>query len=250
MSPQPPNHPTLERVRVVLCAPSHPGNIGAAMRAMLTMGVRHLTLVNPQRFPHPDADALAAGALQLLAPIQVVGSIDEAVTRATLAIGYSSRPREFAGTVLSVRDAAAEAVRYAATGEVALLFGNEMSGLSNAELARCQVIATVPTNPAFASLNLAAAVQVAVYELRLAAVGDDVWAAPRFAPATQDEIDRFFAHAESVLIALNFLRPAHPKRLMQRLRRLFARARLEKEEVNILRGVLARVEERMSAPPD
>ena len=143
-----------------------------------------------------------------------------------------------------------EAMRYAATGEVALLFGNEMSGLSNAELARCQVIATVPTNPDFASLNLAAAVQIAVYELRRAASGDDVWAAPRFTPATQDEIDRFFAHAESVLIALNFLRPAHPKRLMPRLRRLFARARLEKEEVNILRGVLARVEERIASARD
>jgi tRNA/rRNA methyltransferase len=239
-----PSHAALQRMRVVLCAPSHPGNIGASARAMLTMGLERLTLVNPLRYPHPEADALAAGAMALMPPIQCVASLDEAIGDAALAIGFSSRPREFAGTVLSARDMATEAVRYAATGDVALVFGNEMSGLSNAELARCQIVATIPTNPDFASLNLAAAVQIAVYELRLAVQGGAVWSAPTFEPATQDEIERFFAHGERVLIALNFLRPAHPKRLMPRLRRLFGRARLEKEEVNILRGVLARVEER------
>jgi tRNA/rRNA methyltransferase len=244
MTPLSSNGPAFERIRIVLCAPSHPGNIGATVRAMLTMGLRHLTLVRPQRFPDPEADALAAGAMAFIAPIRVVTSLDDAITSATLAIGFSSRRREFAGAVLSVRDAAAEAMRYAAGGNVALLFGNEMSGLSNAELARCQVVATIPTNPEFSSLNLAAAVQIAVYELRVAAQGGSVWEAPRFEAATQDEIERFFAHAERVLIGLNFLRPAHPKRLIPRLRRLFARSRLEKEEVNILRGVLARIEER------
>ena len=130
-------------------------------------------------------------------------------------------------------------------GDVALVFGNEMSGLSNAELARCQIVATIPSNPDFASLNLAAAVQVAAYELRVAACGDAVWSAPAFEPATQDEIAQLFAHGERALIALNFLRPAQPKRLLPRLRRLFARARLEKEEVNILRGIVARIEERL-----
>jgi tRNA/rRNA methyltransferase len=144
-----------------------------------------------------------------------------------------------------VRTAAAEALRYAQAGEVALVFGHEMSGLSNDELARCQIVATIPTDANFASLNLAAAVQVAAYELRLAAFGDTVWSAPAFEPATQDEIAQLFAHGERALIALAFLRPAHPKRLMPRLRRLFARARLEKEEVNILRGILARIEERL-----
>jgi tRNA/rRNA methyltransferase len=134
---------------------------------------------------------------------------------------------------------------YAARGEVALVFGSEMSGLSNAELARCQLVATIPSDPAFSSLNLAAAVQVAAYELRVASGAGQVWRAPAFEPATQDEIARLFEHGERTLVALDFLRPAHPKRLLPRLRRLFARARLEKEEVNILRGILARIDERL-----
>jgi tRNA/rRNA methyltransferase len=120
-----------------------------------------------------------------------------------------------------------------------------MSGLSNAELARCQLVATIPSDPAFSSLNLAAAVQVAAYELRIAAGGGEVWRAPAFEPASQDEIARLFEHGERTLISLDFLRPAQPKRLLPRLRRLFARARLEKEEVNILRGILARIDERL-----
>ena len=149
------------------------------------------------------------------------------------------------GTACSVRDAAAEALRYAAAGDVALVFGNEMSGLSNTELARCQIVATIPSTPEFASLNLAAAVQIAAYEIHVAACGDTVWRAPAFEPATQDEIAQLFAHGERALIAIDFLRPAQPKRLLPRLRRLFARARLEKEEVNILRGIVARIEERL-----
>ena len=129
--------------------------------------------------------------------------------------------------------------------EGALVFGSEMSGLSNAELAACQIVATIPSTQDFASLNLAAAVQIACYELYVAAHGGEVWSAPAFEPATADEIARLFAHGERVLVSLNFLRPAHPKRLLPRLRRLFARARLEKEEVNILRGIIARIEERL-----
>ena len=235
----------LDRIRIVLCAPSHPGNIGATARAMQAMGLSRLVLVNPQRFPDAEADALASGATAVLRAAEVVSTLDAALTGAILAIGFSARPREFAGAVLSVRAAAVEALRYAQVGAVALVFGHEMSGLSNDELARCQIVATIPTAPNFASLNLAAAVQVAAYELRLAAHGDAVWQAPTFEPATQDEIAQLFAHGERALIALAFLRPAHPKRLLPRLRRLFARARLEKDEVNILRGILARIEERL-----
>ena len=235
----------LDRIRIVLCAPSHPGNVGATARAMQTMGLSRLTLVNPQRFPDPEADALASGATAVLRSAKVVTTLDSALSGAVLAIGFSARPREFAGAVLPVRSAAAEALRYAQAGEVALVFGHEMSGLSNAELARCQIVATIPTDADFASLNLAAAVQVAAYELRVAAFDGTVWQAPTFEPATQDEIAQLFEHGERALIALAFLRPAHPKRLLPRLRRLFARARLEKEEVNILRGILARIEERL-----
>jgi tRNA/rRNA methyltransferase len=235
----------LDRIRIVLCAPSHPGNVGATARAMQTMGLSRLVLVNPQRFPNAEADALASGATEVLRTAEVVTTLDAALSGAVLAIGFSARPREFAGAVLPVRAAAAEALRYAQAGEVALVFGHEMSGLSNEELARCQTVATIPTDANFASLNLAAAVQVAAYELRLAAFDGTVWQAPTFEPATQDEIAQLFAHGERALIALAFLRPAHPKRLLPRLRRLFARARLEKEEVNILRGILARIEERV-----
>ncbi|HEY7944968.1 MAG: RNA methyltransferase [Burkholderiales bacterium] len=235
----------LARIRIVLCAPSHPGNIGAAARAMRTMGLSRLTLVAPQRFPDPEADALASGANSILRAARIVSTLDAALAGAALAIGFSARPREFAGGALPVRAAAHEALRYAERGDVALVFGGEMSGLSNAELARCQLVATIPSVPEFASLNLAAAVQVAAYELCVAAAGGGVWRAPAFEPASQDEIARLFEHGERTLIALDFLRPAHPKRLLPRLRRLFSRARLEKEEVNILRGILARIDERL-----
>jgi len=212
---------------------------------MRAMALSRLVLIAPQRFPHPEADALASGATAVLDTAQVVTTLDAAIAGAVLAIGFSARPREFAGAVLPVRAAAAEALRYAAAGDVALVFGSEMSGLSNAELALCQIVATIPSDPEFASLNLAAAVQIAAYELHVAAGGGLVWSAPVFEPATQDEIAQLFAHGERALIALNFLRPAQPKRLLPRLRRLFARARLEKEEVNILRGIVARIEERL-----
>ena len=229
---------------MVLCATSHPGNIGASARAMRAMGLSRLVLVNPRTFPHPDADARAADATALLHEAIVVGSLDAALAGTTLAIGYSARPREFAGTVRSVRDAAADAIRHAAGGgEVALVFGGEMSGLSNAELARCPIVATIPGEPGRASLNLAAAVQVAVYELFVAAHGERVWRAPAFEPARLDEIEALLTHAERTLIAMRLLNPHQPKRLLPRLRRLFARARLEKAEVDILRGILARIDQ-------
>jgi tRNA/rRNA methyltransferase len=231
----------LDRIRVVLCATSHPGNIGAAARAMRAMGLSRLVLVAPQRFPDPDADARAAGAIALLRAAKVVPTLDAALAGATLAIGFSARPREFAGIALPVRAAAREALRYAA--EVAVVFGSEMSGLSNDDLARCQIVATIPGEPGQASLNLAAAVQVAAYELFVAVHGEAVWTAPAFAPATLDEVEELFAHAERTLIAMRFLNLRQPKRLLPRLRRLFARARLEKEEVNILRGILARIDQ-------
>jgi tRNA/rRNA methyltransferase len=239
----------LERIRIVLCATSHPGNIGAAARAMHAMGLSRLVLVAPRQFPHPDAEARAAGAVALLHAATVVPTLDAALAGVTLAIGFSARPREFAGAAQSARIAACEAVARAASAEVALVFGAEMSGLSNDELARCQIVATIPGEPAHASLNLAAAVQVAAYELFVAARGDVVWAAPSFEPATLDEIEELFACAQRTLIAMRFLDPRQPKRLLPRLRRLFARTRLEKEEVNILRGILARIDQLVRRHP-
>jgi tRNA/rRNA methyltransferase len=239
----------LDRIRIVLVATSHPGNIGAAARAMLTMGITRLVLVDPRHFPDPAAAAMASGATPVLDAARVVASLDEALAGCVVTVGLSARPREFAGRVLTVRAAAREAVAGAARGDVGLVFGTEMSGLSNRDLARCGIVATVPTNPDYASLNLAAAVQVAAYELRVAAAGDEVWRAPRFAPATHDEIEALFAHSERTLATMRFLDPARPKRLLPRLRRLFARAGLEKEEVNILRGILARVDALIAGRP-
>ena len=233
----------LAAVRVVLVAPSHPGNIGATARAMLTMGLARLVLVAPRRFPDAEAVALASGATAVLDTTRVVSTLDDALRGAVSAIGFSARPREFAGRVLAVREAAAQAIADAAIGDVALVFGTEMSGLSNDELARCSVVAAIPANPGYASLNLAAAVQVAAYELRVAALGGEVWRAQRFAPATADEIEALYAHGTRTLAAMRFLDPRMPKRLLPRLRRLFARAALEKEEVNILRGILARIDQ-------
>lgn len=242
--------PNPERIRIVLVATSHPGNIGASARAMCTMGLSRLVLVAPRHFPHAEATALASGATGVLDHAQVVRSLAHALSGCTYTVGFSARPREFAGRVLPVRTAAAEALAHTAAGEVALVFGTEMSGLSNEELGRCTTVATIPANPRYASLNLAASVQVAAYELRVAAAGDAVWQAPRFAPATADEIEALYAHATRTLIGLQFLDPRRPKRLLPRLRRLFARSGLEKEEVNILRGILARIDTLMTAHAD
>ena len=236
---------------MILCRPSHPGNIGACARAMSTMGLSRLALVAPQTFPHPDAVARAAGAGALLDAATIVATLEAALSGATLAIGFTARPREFAGATRSVREAATEALHHCERGEVALVFGGEMSGLSNAELARCQIAATIPGSPGHASLNLAAAVQVAAYEIFVAAQGGEVWKAPRFQPAKLEEVEALYAHAERTLVAMRFLNPRQPRRLMPRLRRLFARTRLEKAEVDILRGILARIDQLLArrAPP-
>ena len=229
-------------MRIVLVRTSLAANIGAAARAMLTMGLRRLVLVAPFRFPHADATALAAGASEVLERAHVVPTLDDALSGVSLSIGLSARPRRFAGRVLPLRTSAAEAVGAASGAEVALVFGTEMSGLTNDELARCSIVATIAANPRYSSLNLAAAVQLVAWELRMAAAGGDVWSAPRFAPATHDDLQSLYAHATRTLTALAFFDPQRPRRLLPRLRRLFARAHLEREEVNILRGILARID--------
>jgi tRNA/rRNA methyltransferase len=242
-TPANPEVARLDRVRIVLVATSHPGNIGAAARAMHTMGLTRLVLVAPRRFPDPEAVALASGATSVLDAATVVPSLAEALAGCALTVGLSARPREFAGRVLPVRDAALAAAGVADPEPIAFVFGTEMSGLSNDELARCHLAATIPTNPGYASLNVAAAVQVVAYELRVAVGAGGIWTAPRFTAATFEEIEALFAHATRTLTAMRFLDPRHPKRLLPRLRRLFNRAGLEREEVNILRGILARADD-------
>lgn len=208
---------------------------------MKTMGFARLVLVGPKLFPDPLAEAMASGAGDVLANALVVDSLNEALRGVTLALALTARRRDLATAPVWARDGAAELATVAARGEVALVFGNETSGLSNEELALCGRWATIPANPAYSSLNLAAAVQIVCYELRL--VLDAVPSAPTFTAAgtsaTHDEIEGLMAHLENAAVASGFLDPDNPRRLMLRLRRLFARAVLEKEEVNILRGLLA-----------
>ncbi|HEX5538345.1 MAG TPA: RNA methyltransferase [Methylophilaceae bacterium] len=234
-------HDLLTKFRIVLCQTSHPGNIGAAARAMKTMGLSELYLVQPKNFPHAEARALAVGAAPMLEQAQVCATLQQALTGCAFAIGLSARKRQLSHQLLSVRAAAAEAANIASTGQtVALVFGNEMNGLSNEELDLCQMLAMIPTDADFSSLNLAAAVQVMCYELRQVVFGDAQFdEANNAVPlASNEDVERLYKHLEETLVQIGFLNAAEPGRLMQRLRRLYARARLEKEEVNILRGIL------------
>lgn len=234
----------LENIRVVLSHPSHPGNVGAAARAMKTMGLKRLYLVNPKRFPDPEASARSSGALDVLENATICTSLGEALTGTVLAAALTSRRRDLSLPPLEPRVAAPQLLAEAAQGEVALVFGAETNGLTNEELDHCQMRVMIPANPEYASLNLAAAVQVLAYELRTAALSGVVQPEEQANWAGLDEIEGFFGHIERVMVASGFLDPASPKRLMHRLRRLFARTRLEREEVNILRGILTSVDPR------
>ena len=235
----------LERVRVVLCETSHPGNIGAAARAMKTMGLSRLVLVNPKHFPHADADAFASGALDVLRAAVIRDSLEEALAGTVLAVASTSRHRDLTHDVVDCREACQRLAADASHGEVALVFGPERTGLTVRDVNKCQLIAAIPANPDYASLNLAQAVQVFGYELRMSAGGMAPPVPQSSEPATHDEVEGFYRHLEEVFHASGFLDPQEPKRLMQRMRRLFARSRLEKEEVNILRGFLRAFRDRM-----
>ena len=228
----------IENIRVVLSHTTHPGNIGAAARAMKTMGLRHLYLINPRLFPDPQADAMAAGADDLLRDAVVCGSIDEALQGVAFTVAMTARLRDISIEVKSPREVMPLLLQRAAAQPVALLFGTEMSGLTNEEMGRAQVLANIPANPDFSSLNLAAAVQVMSYELSVAAQGA-VPPTPEIRSATHEQVEGYFAHLEKTLFEIGFFTTQNTARLMQRLRRLYARARLEPEEINILRGILS-----------
>jgi len=233
------NLDVLGNFRIILCQTSHPGNIGSAARAMKTMGLTQLYLVQPDKFPDAHATALATGAADLLENAVVTTTLAEALNGCAFAIGLSARKRNLSHELVDVRSAAATAIEIATTQPVALVFGTEMSGLSNAELDFCQMLAMIPANPDYSSLNLAAAVQIICYELRMAALQDTpLSTGPSTELATNDSVEGFYAHLESTLLHIGYLNPAAPKKLMERIRRIYARARLEKEEVNLLRGVL------------
>lgn len=230
----------LPRIRVVLMETTHPGNIGGAARAMKTMGLTDLRLVNPARFPDDEALARASGADDVLAAARVVDSLQAAVAGCVRVIGTSARLRRLAWPELDPRACGETLVAGAAAGPVALVFGRERTGLTNAELDRCTDVVTIPANPGYSSLNLAAAVQVLSYEIRMAALGEHVRevATAESPPATHEELERLYSHLEAALDARDFLARHNPAHLMRRFRRLFGRAHLDRNEVQILRGML------------
>jgi tRNA/rRNA methyltransferase len=223
-------------IRIVLCRPSHPGNIGAAARAMKTMGLADLRLVAPERFPAPEAQWMATNAIDVLQAATVHSSLDDSIRDCVAAFALSARPREWSPQVLDVRSAAARAMEL--EGEVAFVFGNETAGLTNEELFACQFLVHIPANPEFSSLNLAQAVQVVAYELRMAA-GAAIPGHRTQPLATVEDLEGMYAHLEDAATRSGFHVPGSGTRLPERVRRLFSRVpALEREEVNIVRGLL------------
>ena len=230
-------------IRIVLVGTTHPGNIGAVARAMKNMGLTDLALVNPKKFPHAKATARASGAVDVLQDATVVDSLQDAILDCIFVAGASARPRSLSWPTMEPRDCAAKLVQHSTDGVVAAVFGPEKSGLSNSDLDYCDTLLTIPTDPDFSSLNLAMAVQVFTYELRLAGIDGTPPHYEHDAPlATADEMEYFYTHLNEVMVRVGFLDEANPRHLMRRLRRLFIRAQVDKNEINILRGILAAVD--------
>ena len=242
-----PTFPAAARIRIVLVGTQHPGNIGSAARAMKTMGLHRLVLVAPERFPHAEATALAAGAGDLLDAAPCFDTLAEAIADCGFVLGCTARARRIAMDESPPREAAGRIVAEAGRGtEVALVFGRERTGLDNAELQLCHAAVAIPANPAYSSLNLAAAVQVLAYELRVAAlagasVPDAAAQAPSRddAPASHAEMEGFFGQLAETLDAIDFHKGRTPEAAMHKLRRVFLRAAPDVREVRLLRGVLA-----------
>ena len=229
-------------VRIILVGTTHPGNIGAVARAMKNMGLSDLVLVDPRYFPHADATARASGAEDILGETRVVESLDEALADCVYAAGASARSRAIDWPFMQPRECAERLVQRSAGGTVAVVFGPEKSGLTNEDLDRCNTLLTIPTDPNFSSLNIAMAVQIICYELRLLQHEVSEPSDPESPPATSEEVEHFHAHLESVLTESGFLNPDKPRLLTRRLRRLFIKAEPDKNEINILRGILTALE--------
>jgi tRNA (cytidine32/uridine32-2'-O)-methyltransferase len=243
----------LQNIRIILINTSHPGNIGSAARAMKTMGLTDLVLVDPMKFtpgtPNEQADAMASGATDVLHGARVVATLEEAVADVAVVMGASARSRHLPWPLMHPRKAAGKALEVLPNGQkVALVLGRERTGLTNEELAQCQVHIHIPANEEYASLNVASAVQVLAYEMRMAVLAHEGKLEADYSGtwgvkwdndlANQGEITGFIHHLEQTLVEVGFLDPDNPKQLMPRLRRLFQRAMPDKVEINILRGIL------------
>ncbi len=244
-----------DAVRVVLVNTTHPGNIGGAARAMKNMGFAELCLVAPRSFPDERADWRAAGAQDLLQGAQVVATLEEAIADCQFVVGTSARGRRIPWPTLDPRGCAQQVQGALARGaRVALVFGREDRGLTNEELQACNLHLHIPSHEAYTSLNLAMAVQVVCYELRMLALADELptdaqaeWDAPL---ASAANLERYFEHLEQVLVEIGFLDPKAPRQLMTRLRRLYGRVGLDEMELNILRGILTETQGALKGPPE
>lgn len=233
--------PDFSNIHIVMVGTTHPGNIGGVARAMKNMGLSRLSLVAPEApFPHAKARARASGAVNVLENTQIFSTLEEAIVGCSLVIGASARMRTLPWPVVDPRECASRVANIDKEAEVAIVLGRENSGLTNEELQLCQLLVTIPTNPDFSSLNIAAAAQVLCYEIRLAAAVDKVPVDEPDSPlATSAEREGMIKHFEEALTELEFLKPDNPGQLMRRLRRLFTRTGLEHLEVNILRGIMS-----------
>ncbi|MCC5791134.1 MAG: RNA methyltransferase [Legionellaceae bacterium] len=241
----------LSAIRIILVAPTHPGNIGAVARAMKTMGLCQLFLVRPKLFPHEHALEMASGADDILEQAQVVDSVAEAISGCQLVFASSARPREIHLPGMKPEVCARMIATCPNETEVAILFGREHAGLTNAELLQANYHVCIPANPEYSSLNLAQAVQIIAYELRLKLLAPEVQTRMADAPlATADQVQGLHDHLEAVMMAVDFLKPSNPRMLPLRIRRLLNRAGLEQREVNILRGLLTQVQKKIADKDD
>lgn len=247
---------TRPHIKIVLVNTSHPGNIGATARAMKNMGLSRLALVNPVEFPSGVAVGRAASALDVLEQAEVVNTLGEAIADCALVIGSSARSRSLPWPMLTPEQSAAKLVKESQSAQVALVFGREDSGLNNEELQLCHFHVQIPASPEYSSLNLAAAVMVLCYEIRRAVLRDEeaddkaedeYWDQEK---ATVEQVEYFYEHLERVLIEIDFHDPDNPRQLMQRMRRLFGRVRIDAMEMNILRGILTNIEHKIKGRRD
>jgi tRNA (cytidine32/uridine32-2'-O)-methyltransferase len=240
-----------DNIRIVLVDTTHPGNIGGVARAMKNMGLGKLCLVSPRNYPDEQAVWRAASATDLLESARVVDTLDAAIGDCQFVVGTSARGRRIPWPLLDARQCAQRIAGASTSEQVAVLFGREDRGLTNAELQVCNLHLTIPTAEAYSSLNLAMAVQIVAYELRMLAADPpasetEAWDAPF---ASRDDMERFYVHLEETLVAIGFLDPAAPRQLMSRLRRLYSRSRLDQMELNILRGILTETQKLAGSGP-
>ena len=239
----------LQNIRIVLVETSHTGNMGSVARAMKTMGLTNLYLVNPLVKPDSQAISLAAGASDVIGNARIVDTMDEAIAGCSLVVGTSARSRSLPWPMLDSRECGIKSVEEGQQAPVALVFGRERVGLTNEELQKCHYHVAIQANPEYSSLNLAMAVQIIAYEVRMAWLDAQKKAAPTEEPVESpyplvDDLERFYQHIEQMMLNSGFIREGTPSQVMSKLRRLYTRARPERDELNILRGMMASFEKR------